>query len=289
MITEPGVYDIPEDEYHEDPIEGGSLSSTGARMLLPPSCPALFRHRTAYPTYRDEFDFGTAAHRLVLDNGPEIEVVGAYDWRTKAAKEARDKARAEGKVPLLEDDYARVQAMAAAIKEHPEASELLDPSTGKAEQTLVWRDDRTGIWRRARLDYLKYDGDHVTIVDYKTTRSANPGAISKSIYEYGYHQQQEWYTDGLLTLGAQDVEFRFIFQEKSAPYLVTVVRLDPDAVLWGGVLNRKAIDVYQRCVLTGEWPGYTDKCLELSLPGYALAQYERADERGDYYVSEVPF
>lgn len=38
-ITEPGVYDLPAEVYHADPVEGGSLSSTGARKLLPPSCP----------------------------------------------------------------------------------------------------------------------------------------------------------------------------------------------------------------------------------------------------------
>ncbi len=32
-ITVAGVYDIPADVYHADPVEGGSLSSTGARTL----------------------------------------------------------------------------------------------------------------------------------------------------------------------------------------------------------------------------------------------------------------
>ena len=32
-----GVYDIPEDLYHRDPVPGGSLSCSGAKKLLPPS------------------------------------------------------------------------------------------------------------------------------------------------------------------------------------------------------------------------------------------------------------
>ncbi|MGW9447058.1 hypothetical protein, partial [Bacillus mobilis] len=44
-ITRPGVYDgIPEAVYHRDPVPGGSLSSSGARKLLAPSCPALFKY-----------------------------------------------------------------------------------------------------------------------------------------------------------------------------------------------------------------------------------------------------
>jgi len=33
-VTEPGVYDIPEDAYHRDPVKGGSLSYSGAKKLL---------------------------------------------------------------------------------------------------------------------------------------------------------------------------------------------------------------------------------------------------------------
>src|SRR5258708_26204894 len=43
LFRSAGVYGIPADAYHADPIEGGSLSSSGARRLLPPGCPALFR------------------------------------------------------------------------------------------------------------------------------------------------------------------------------------------------------------------------------------------------------
>jgi hypothetical protein len=45
-ITEPGIYQMTNEEYHAD---RGSLSSSGARKLLPPSCPALFRHAQDTP------------------------------------------------------------------------------------------------------------------------------------------------------------------------------------------------------------------------------------------------
>ena len=38
-----GVYDLPAAAYHRDPVEGGSLSASGAKKLMPPSCPALFK------------------------------------------------------------------------------------------------------------------------------------------------------------------------------------------------------------------------------------------------------
>ena len=150
-----GVYDgMPEDAYHADPVPGGSLSASGAKLLLPPSCPARYHYdRTFGRPPKAEFDYGTAAHKYVLGTGPEIVPVDAPDWRTNAAKEARDQARFEGKVPLLTGTLGPVMGMAAAIRRHPQAGALLDPERGMPEQSLFWIDEDTGIWRRARLDF----------------------------------------------------------------------------------------------------------------------------------------
>lgn len=150
-ITEPGVYDIPDAEYHRDPVEGGSLSSTGARRLLAPSCPAKFRWYQQHPEIKTEYDFGHAAHRAVLGIGAEIAVFGYDSWRTKAAKADKEAARAAGLVPMLEPDAEIVAAMADVLRAHEVAGRLFQPGRGVAEQTLVWRDRATGIMRRARL------------------------------------------------------------------------------------------------------------------------------------------
>ncbi|MGH3990894.1 MAG: hypothetical protein ACRDSN_00345, partial [Pseudonocardiaceae bacterium] len=146
-IDSPGVYDLPAEVYHADPVAGGSLSSSGARRLLPPSCPALFQHAlTNGEVHRAVFDLGHAAHTLALGVGAPLAAIDADDWRTKAAREARDAAYAAGTVPLLRAEHEQVQAMAAALIEHPIAGALLRPGGGDAEQTLVWRDEETGVW-----------------------------------------------------------------------------------------------------------------------------------------------
>src|SRR5207248_11468429 len=84
QIVEPGVYDITNDVYHADPVPQGSLSSTGARQLTPPNCPALFKWQLDHPEPPNSvFDIGTAAHKLVLGDGPQIVEVDADDWRSK--------------------------------------------------------------------------------------------------------------------------------------------------------------------------------------------------------------
>lgn len=284
-ITEPGVYDLPARVYHADPVPGGSLSCSGAKKLLPPSCPALFRHWADHgQAPKDEFDFGHAAHAEVLGVGAPIAVVDADDWRSSKAKEAKKAAHAAGETPLLRRDYDTVQAMARALRDHPVASALFQPGTGQPERSLFWFDDEFGTWRRAMLDWLPGTTDgRLIIPDLKTCSSAEPGSLARVFFQYGYHQQCPWYIDAAEALGLAggfEPAFVFVFIEKTPPHLVTVAQPSPEAIQWGRVLNRKAIDVYRHCKQTGRWPGYADDVISLSLPAYAERQLEAAWESG---------
>lgn len=283
-ITRPGVYDgVPEAVYHRDPVPGGSLSSSGARRLLPPSCPALFRHEQLHGQPRKQaWDFGRAAHELVLGVGGGIEVIDAPDYKTKAAQQARDAAYADGRTPLLPKDAQVVQDMAAALRAHPVAGSLFRPGEGKPEQSLFWKDPATGVICRARLDWLPtpVKGKRLVIGDYKTARSVAPADLAKAIHEHGYHQQDDWYRTGCraLGIGDDDTSFVFVFQQKSAPYLVTVVELDVVARRIGAERNRRALQTYARCTETGHWPGFSNDIELLGVPAWA----ERAHDEELY-------
>lgn len=276
-VTEPGVYDIDEDTYHRDPVPDGSLSSTGARKLLPPSCPALFKHeQDSPPGPKKVFDFGHAAHMKVLGVGPEIVVVDFDDWRTAAAQAKRAEAHAAGKTPLLTADAARVDAMAARLREHPMARRLLDPERGRSEQSLFWIDDEFGVWRRARLDHFTTLGQQPVIVDYKTSYDVNPDKLRKSFYDFGYHCQDRWYRDAATAVGlAEDPAFVFVCQMKTPPFLVTVVDFDDDALARAAARNREAVATFHQCRTSGRWPSYADDDIHtLALPAWATRDFE---------------
>ena len=249
----PGVYDIGETEYFADP----ALSCSGAKLLLPPSCPAKFRYLQDHPEAaerKDVFDFGSAAHKMVLGAGPELALVDALDWRGKEAKEAREAARAEGATPLLLADFTKVQAMAKAIRAHPIAGPLLNPERGgEPEQSLFWLDYETGVPCRARADWLPDTGPgRYIITDYKTCSSADPDAIAKAAANYGYYMQADWYCTGIRDLVAvDDPAFLFVFQEKDPPYLITVAELDDEARRIGRARNRQAIERFRDCTEAG--------------------------------------
>ncbi|WP_100499403.1 PD-(D/E)XK nuclease-like domain-containing protein [Geodermatophilus chilensis] len=287
-VTEPGVYpDLHEDDYHADPVPGGSLSSSGARKLLPPSCPAIFRHEQLHGSPKKRtFDLGHAAHKAVLGVGADVVTVDADDWKTKAAREQRDTAHAAGKVPLLAHEVAQVDAMAAAIRQHPMASALFNPERGgKPEQSLFWRqqipvatpDRQQQVWRRARLDWLPKltPGGRLILADYKTAACAEPGAFRKTAFNLGYHVQAAWYIDAVSALGlAEDIAFVFVVQEKTAPYPVTVCELDHDALRIGRVLSQQALSIYADCQRTDRWPGYSDQVELISPPPWVVNEFK---------------
>lgn len=253
------VRDLDEATYHAD---RESLSVSGAKTLL--KSPALFRHQQDNPVHKDVFDFGTAAHKLVLGVGSVIEPIDADSWRTKAAQEARDKARAEGRTPILASDYLTVQAMADRLSSHTLAMRLL--SEGEPEVSAYALDEATGVMRRGRFDWL---GTSV-LTDYKTCVSANPRDLAGRygvVRKYGYDAQACWYLDLARDLGHPARAFAFIFQEKTQPYQVTVAYVDDADLYEARDHNRAALERFRDCMASGLWPSYLpeDTAARLSL------------------------
>lgn len=265
----PGVYaDLSLDEYHADRT---TLSSSGARKLLAPSCPAKFRYAMDHPDGpKPHFEFGTAAHTLILGEGPEIAVSEYSSWRSKAAEEELAAARTRGATPILASQYEDLQAMARVVREHPIAGALFAPGSGKAEQSLYWLHRSTGVTLRCRPDWLRPD----RIVDYKTCAAADLDSIQRDIWRYGYYVQDPWYRMGVKALGLCDGEpkFTFVLQEKTPPYLITIVELDPEALRIGRQHAERAIYAYAECTASGEWPDYmaddAPYIPQISLPGW---------------------
>lgn len=297
IITTPGIYTLTAEEYHADPVPGGSLSSTGARELLDVygGCPAKFRYHLTRPRPpKREFDLGNAAHHLVLGIGPTLVEVDAMDYRTKAAQRASAAARDAGQIPLLPHEMQQVQDMAAVLLDHDDAAALFAPGTGQPEASLffdgkawmtpAWPKGTGPVKRRARLDWLSHqrlpDG-RLVIPDYKTARSSEPARFAKAVVEHGYHQQASWYIDAVAGVGMTDIgddrppAFLFVAQEKTPPYVVSVLELDPDALMWGRELNEEALRRYRHCRTTRNWPGYVQGIGMIGLPKYAEYSYEK--------------
>lgn len=264
MILAPGIHDIPAAAYHADPCPQPSLSNSIANTLISQSpLHAWYQHPRFNPAYAPEessrFDIGSAAHMLLLERRSDgIVIVEANDWRMKAAKEARDAARANGQYPILAHHYERVAEMTKAARAYVETTELAGLfENGFAEQTVIWKEG--DAWCRARPDFLSEVLN--VVLDYKTTENAEPEAFIRQIGRMNYDLQAEFYTRGMNAqeVGYPSPNFVFLAQEITTPYACSLISLANSYRTIGQQKVERALSLWKQCISTNKWPSYSTR------------------------------
>jgi hypothetical protein len=257
----PGFHVVPSGAYHADPCAAPSLSSSVAQILLRESPrKAWFSHPKLNPTYKEDhdakFDMGTCAHAVLLENdASRIAVVDADDWRTKAAKEQRDAARAAGKTPLLARHYEAVRKMvdvALAFIEGSEIAEFWHAKDAGSEVTGVCQEK--GVWLRCRFD--RFAPSASFIGDYKSTTDASPEGFSRQIVRMGYHVQEAFYRRVARILSIHKPKFIFLAQSVEEPFECSLHGCDSALQEIADAEVQRAIDLWRECLQKNEWPSY---------------------------------
>jgi len=263
MSFAPGIYPgITNRDYHADP----ALGSTSLKTLATRT-PAHWKWESEHPVHKDAYDIGTLAHSLILEDDTSLhEVIDVPDKLGNKWKIPAGEAKAKGLIPVTPKEWAGIAAMRDAVMAHPAARAAF---TGhKAEQSVFWEEDE--LMLKCRPDAWQSGW---TLVDLKTARDANPNEFGATAHEYGYHQSAAHYIDGVKAATGEEMPFHFVLVEKTAPYLVSVVELDIEAINIGRQLNDRAKRIYRECTESGTWPGYTSPDL-ISLPLWAIYKSE---------------
>lgn len=261
------------DEYHLRPGLSASIAST----LIARS--PLHAH-TQHPCFGGKgktptaaMDFGSVAHRLVLGAGKDFAPLPFDDWRTKAARESRDNARAEGKTPILGDDFIHAEEVARNVKEQlPDHGVFLD---GESEVAIEWWEPAGDVFVRCRgmLDHLRID--HGEVIDLKFTDNAATEKIEKSAENFGYAIQRAAYDRALTALRpslAGRTSFIFAFCEKEAPYAINAVSADGIFRELGERRWLRAVATWAQCLKDNYWPAYGTGINTITPPAWALAR-----------------
>lgn len=274
--------DIASADYFSDPCEQPSLTQSIAKVLLDKSPRhAALRHprlNPAWEPYEDtKFNIGNAAHKLLIGRGKELVVVDADDWRTKAAKEARDDAHAAGKVAILNHQHHAAVEMAASFREQIAAmpGDVLAaflPGGGAAGEVVIIAEYK-GIILRSMVDWMR---DPCHLDDLKTTgKSASPDNLPYVMADGGWDLQaaiQERILDVLDPDGRGRRHHYFYLQENDDPYEVTVCELPESVMTIGRAKLDKAIGIWRRCMETNRWPGYARVVHQPAYPAYMEAR-----------------
>ncbi len=224
-ILTTGWHHLEEEAYHADPCPAPSLSSHAAMSVIGKSLLHAWRVHPRSPMF-EPYTLGTAADRgsaahALLFGGKAIEPIVAEDYRSAAAREARDRARELGRIPMLQREIEGLSLMIGPAQERFAA---LHGGSYLCEQSAIWRSGSAEAgWRRARMDTLS--PSRTLIVDYKTTEGAVDAlSCERRIADMGLQIQAAAYVEAVETLHPElpgRVRFVFQWQEQKAPYALS--------------------------------------------------------------------
>lgn len=285
-----GVYHLPAAAYHADPCPEPSLSSTVAKKLINQSplhawtdCPRL--NPDWEPENKKEFDIGRAAHRVVLGAGDDYvaipdDVLGANGAvNTKAAKEFIAEARDRGLTPIKSAEVEAVRAIATKVHERLSGMGIrLDPD--RSETAAIAQIG--GVWNRCMIDNAPTDPAQ-PLWDLKTTTSAAPNDVERTIMNLGYQVQAQHYLDVWKAATGEERSFVFIFVEKEPPFEVTFAKIAYGTMVIAQKQIARARDLWRLCLDRNDWPGYPPGIMEIDLPEWWQARWlERESVEADH-------
>ena len=240
---------MSDEEYFADP----AIDQTGLKkwMISPAQYVASLDHPNDSPVLR----LGRLIHANVLGTNPDQYALKP-NLRTKEGKGMAAKLKENGVTLVSGDDLALAKEMSQVTWP------LFDHERGAAEQAIF--EDYKGLKLKGKYDWLPSEPDAdgvLRIVDYKTTSDATE--FPYHAWKYGYHIQAAYYMMLYRLEGYQGfLGFRFVVQEKTAPYDYMVYDTDeqqPEMRLASKRIGKALSDMAAMGVGA---PGWEDKAVK---------------------------
>lgn len=284
MIAE-GIHAIGDHDYLNDPCSEPSLSNSVAKILVDQSpAHAYYAHprlggRPDEDASTEAMEIGTAAHALFLRGEDAVAVIDYPTYQTKASREERDAAKAAGRIPLKRARYDRMRRVVDKLEAFRARTGAF--TGGLAERTLVWREG--DCWSRAKVDYLP-DQPRAPLWDLKITGlAATEQEWGRAAFNRGYELQEAFYCRGAeMTRGQSPEGMCFCVAEIEPPYGIAVFRLAGAAREIGDAKAGYAIGLWEQCMRSGDWPGYSPEPVWIEPPVWLRSawEYRTATGRG---------
>lgn len=281
LIAATGIYrEFDGDAYFADPCPAPSLSQSVAKVLIEQSpLHAKMAHPKLAPPAEDDDEpekyvkamaIGNAAHKLMLGRGKTIAIIEHNNFTSKAAKEAKQQAIEAGCEPILAKHHEIAQRMVLAARGQLSQIEGCERAFREGDAEVVVASCEDGLWLRSMIDWITPDLREV--VDFKTSgMSASPYNTGKLMASAGWHLQAAMHERILDVIDPQNAgrrRFLYVCQENEAPFALTVNEIGEAALTIGRKQIDYAVNVWRRCLETGDWPAYPLRIIRPELPGW---------------------
>jgi len=220
MIKDGTYYDLPEQDYHDDPALG---SSDIVNLTIDPGEYWANSHFNPNrppdtDTDTDATSFGRILHNAFLFPGRDTFTTKpqGVSFATKYGKQWKADALERGDI-ILTDEQSRTMTNCAMVLR--EVGVVAAIGRGKSEVSHFWT-GKDGIRRKIRIDSYSEDAP-LDLKFYANQMHHEPDvAVARQIASYRYHIKAVWYADGLVSMG-HEAGFSpiYVFVDKSAPII----------------------------------------------------------------------
>lgn len=260
---------MPFDEY----LSVDALSASAMRLLA--RSPWHYRNRLEVKQTRPmlcgslvhcaqlEPDALASRYAVVPENAPRRPTFA--QWNAKKPSESsvaamawwRDyEAQVNGRAVVSADEFSITQAQIAAIQAEPYLRGAF--SNGDAEVSVFWVDKATGVYCKARPDFLQWvNRNEVRIVELKSTADESPDGFSRALTGMGYHRARAHYIEGVqAATGAKVVEYLFAVVTSAPPVLAVPYWLHEEDAQQGADECAELRERFAWCLRENQWPAY---------------------------------
>ncbi len=213
-------------------------------------------------------DFGSAFHAYILEPELFIEQYAIQPFPVLlkiVGREIYDMHKAEclelqmsGKIILTGEEFLLLQNMDDALRNHPEASELIFGGTN--EQSYFWQDKESGLHLKARPDILHNN----MYVDLKTCVSASTYAYQRAMVDGGLHIQSALVKEAIYQLEGKHLDACInICIEKTYPHEIGIKIISESALEIGYNKFKEVSVALKQALEYNEFKSYEPEIVEL--------------------------
>lgn len=184
-----------------------------------------------------------------------------WNFNSNVCKEWRDEPERKGKTLVKADDLIASRIALARLKDDSFVDGVMCGAGTQVLVTATYHDAATGleIPVKALIDIVpNATGIHRSIlVDFKTCRSAEIHAWTKSVFSFNYHVQAALHLDLFVAATGEDRNtFCNLIQENVPPFQIERRMLSQEYLELGRNAYRSALAFYCQCLANNQWPGY---------------------------------
>lgn len=258
--------DVPMRDYVSDNLlTTPTISSSLANIIIDQSPLHARHHHPRFTPRDDEFsrvaNFGSAVAAMVF-GGQQIAIVDGTSYASKAAKEGRDIALANGQIPLLTEEYVRACEVSATAAE---AIKLLG-SDLLCEHTILFQ--HGSALCRSRPDAIS--ADKRLLIDLKIT-GINARDCNRHFFSQGYDMQAAFMERAADSVDPDNVgkrEIVYVFVEAEKPYGFSTLQMTEATMCIARRKMNAACNLWADCLARNEWPGYANSRQMSHRPSY---------------------